>query len=119
MTKETLMKMFEKNKNVNFCINTNIAEGKGINGVGYHSYFGEVTHKEQGETTNIVEFKDDCLVLNHTIDGGYWQGGEHLIYLPYNTIVSVDFLKRTNNPHRFPIKLSFKHDFLKKSKKTN
>lgn len=114
MTRESLMKMFEKNKNVNFCLNTNIAQGKGINGVGYHSYYGEVTQKEQGETTNIVEFDDDCLVINHSLDGGYWQGGEHIIYLPYENIVSVDFLMQTNNSYRFPLKLSFKHDFLGK-----
>lgn len=114
MTRETLMKMFEKNKNVNFCLNTNIAEGKGINGVGYHSYYGESSYNEQRETTNIVEFDDDCLVITHTQNGVYWQGGEHLIYLPYENIVSVDFLKRTNNSSRFPLTLSFKHDFLKK-----
>lgn len=114
MTKETMMKMFEKNKNVNFRINTNIAEGKGINGVGYHSYCGEVQNSNFNETTNIVEFDNDYLVIKNRMWETYWQGGEHLIYLPYSSIVSVDFLLQHPNDNRFPIKLSFKHDFLKK-----
>lgn len=118
MTREILMKMFEKNKNVNFCINTNIAEGKGINGVDFSSYFGEVQNSNFNETTNIVEFDNDCLVLKNKKCETYWQGGEHLIYLSYSSIVSVDFLLLHPNNNRFPIKLSFKHDFLKK-KKTN
>lgn len=113
MTRETLMKMFEKNKNVNFRINTNIAEGKGINGVDYSSYYGEVRNCNFNETTNIVEFDDDCLVIKNEMWETYWRGGEHLIYLSYSSIVSVDFLLQHPN-NRFPIKLSFKHDFLKK-----
>ncbi len=118
MTRETLMKMFEKNKNVNFRINTNIGEGKGINGVDYSSYYGEVRNCNFNETTNIVEFDDDCLVIKNEMWETYWRGGEHLIYLSYSSIVSVDFLLQHPNNNRFPIKLSFKHDFLKK-KKTN
>lgn len=117
MTRETLMKMFEKNKNTNFRINTNIAQGKGINGVAFSSYIGEVTNSQFNEITNIVEFDDDCLVLKNKMWESYWQGGEHLIYLPYSSIVSVDFLLQHSNDSRFPLKLSFKHDFLKK--KTN
>lgn len=119
MTRETLMKMFEKNKNVNFRINTNIAEGHGINGIDFSSYYGEVQNCDFNETTNIVEFDNDCLVLKNKMCETYWCGGEHLIYLSYSSIVSVDFLLHHPNNSRYPIKLSFKHDFLKKSKKNN
>ena len=115
MKKETLMKIFENNKTTNFCISTSNATGRGINGVSFDDYYGcTMSHNEYGdgyhitETTKILGFMEDCLVLEQThTSNAYWRGGTHTVYLPYNTITCVDFVAEDRKC--YPKKLSFRH----------
>lgn len=104
MKKETLIKIFNDNKTTNFLLITNIGEGRGINGVSFNEYFGQV----DDESTKIKGFMEECIVLEHNVDNGYWRGGTHILYIPYENIVTVDFL--TEHRNRYPLKLSFKHN---------
>ena len=115
MKKETIIKIFENNKTTNFSIITNIAEGKGINGVAFNTHIGCVQGKKEYsdeqyvvERTKILGFMEDCIVLEKYVNNAYWQGGEHTIYLPFDNIVTIDF--RKGDSSRFPIKLPFKHN---------
>ena len=115
MKKETLMKIFEDNKTTNFCISTSNATGRGINGVSFDDYNGcLMTRKEHrdeyyiNETTKILGFMEDCLVLEvNRPCNNYWNGSIHIVYLPYNTITCVDFV--TEDRKSYPKKLSFRH----------
>ena len=114
MKKETLMKIFQNNKNTNFRISTSNATGRGINGVSFDDYIGcMMTRKEYGdtyyvsETTKILGFMEDCLVLENTHNDAYWQGGTHIVYLPYSAITCVDFV--TEDRKCYPKKLTFRH----------
>ena len=114
MKKETLMKIFENNKTTNFCISTSNATGRGINGVSFDEYIGCLMAREEykdayyvSETTKILGFMEDCLVLENTHSGGYWQGGTHIVYLPYSVITCVDFV--TEDRKCYPKKLTFRH----------
>lgn len=114
MKKETLMKIFENNKTTNFCISTSNATGRGINGVSFDDYTGclmaRKEHRDEyyvAETTKILGFMEDCLVMESTHNNGYWRGGTHIVYLPYNTITCVDFV--TEDRKCYPKKLSFRH----------
>ena len=109
------MRIFEDNKTTNFCISTSNATGRGINGVSFDDYCGCVmTCNDHGDgyhitqTTKIIGFMEDCLVLE--VDNpcnNYWGGGIHTVYLPYNTITSVDFV--TEERMCYPKRLIFKH----------
>jgi hypothetical protein len=115
MKKETLMKIFENNKTTNFCISTSNATGRGINGVSFDDYTGCLMTKNEysdgyhiTETTKILGFMEDCLVLEvNKPCNNYWAGGTHTVYLPYNTITCVDFV--TEDRKCYPKKLSFRH----------
>jgi hypothetical protein len=115
MKKETLMKIFENNKTTNFCISTSNATGRGINGVSFDDYSGCIMARNDygdgyhiTETTRILGFMEDCLVLEvNKPRNNYWVGGTHTIYLPYNTITCVDFV--TEDRKCYPKKLSFRH----------
>ena len=114
MKKETLMKIFQENKTTNFRISTSNATGRGINGVSFDSYYGRIMERKEyrdeyyvTETTKILGFMEDCLVLENTQSGGYWPGGTHTVYLPYNVITNVDFV--TEDRSCYPKKLTFRH----------
>lgn len=114
MKKETLMKIFEDNKTTNFRISTSNATGRGINGVSFDDYSGCIMARNDygdgyhiTETTKILGFMEDCLVLENTHTGGYWQGGAHIVYLPYSVITCVDFV--TEDRKCYPKKLTFRH----------
>ena len=115
MKKETLMKIFEDNKTTNFCISTSNATGRGINGVSFDNYTGclmaRKEHRDEyyvTETTKILGFMEDCLVLEQThTSSAYWRGGAHIVYLPYNVIICVDFV--TEDRSCYPKKLNFRH----------
>lgn len=115
MTKETLKKIFEIHKTTNFCISTSNATGRGINGVSFDDYNGCLmackAHKDEyyvTETTKILGFMEDCLVLEvNRPCNNYWAGGKHITYLPYNTITCVDFV--TEDRKDYPKKLNFRH----------
>lgn len=115
MKKETLIKIFEANKTTNFCISTSNATGRGINGVSFDDYYGcTMSRKENGyeyyvtQTTKIIGFMEDCLVLEvNKPCNNYWQGGTHTVYLPYNVITCVDFV--IEDRKCYPKKLTFRH----------
>lgn len=115
MKKETLMKIFNDNKTTNFRISTSNATGRGINGVSFDDYVGCVMARKEykdeyyvTETTKILGFMEDCLVLENThTRSGYWPGGTHTIYLPYSVINCVDFVNEDRES--YPKKLTFRH----------
>ena len=117
MKKETLMKIFQDNKTTNFRISTSNATGRGINGVSFDTYNGCIMackeYKDEyyvTETTKILGFMEDCLVLENTQNNGYWSGGTHTIYLPYSVITCVDFV--TKDRDCYPKKLTFRHKLI-------
>ena len=118
MKKETLMKIFQDNKSTNFCISTSNAAGRGINGVSFDDYNGCLMARKEyrdeyhvTETTKILGFMEDCLILEvNRPCNSYWDGGTHIIYLPYNTITCVDFV--TDDRKCYPKKLSFSHNLV-------
>lgn len=109
------MKIFQDNKTTNFCISTSNATGHGINGVSFDDYTGCLMARKEyrdeyyiTETTKILGFMEDCLVLENThTSNSYWRGGTHTVYLPYNVITGVDFV--TDDRKCYPKKLSFRH----------
>ena len=114
MNKETLIEIFKKNKDTNFSIITNIAEGRGINGVNFVKYYGEANRKPEyannytiDETTRIKGFMDTCIVIEHYKNNNYWAGGIHTLYIPYDAIVGIDFV--TEHRPSYPLKISHKH----------
>ena len=94
-TKEILKEMFKKNKTLNFCIYTNIGEGRGMNGVSFASFIGE--GKEEGHI--IKGFADSYIVIEKTDSGAYFSGAKKDIYLPYECIVRVDFITDTTHSY--------------------
>ena len=115
MTKETVMAIFNAHKTTNFCITTNIAEGRGINGVSFGSFEGESLVKKEyhdeyyhASWTKILGFMDECIVLCHYENHSYWDGGEHIYYIPYSNIVSISF--REKDTPAYPIKMMRQHN---------
>lgn len=109
MKKETIIKIFEENKGNNFSIVTNIGDGKGINGVSFVEYSGEVNWNNDRKITKILGFMEDCIVLEHYENSSYWRGGTHKIYLPFDNIVTIDIITEHKNENAFP-KLSVEHN---------
>lgn len=114
MKKETLMKIFQDNKTTNFCISTSNATGRGINGVSFDNYTGCLMARNEygdghyiSQTTKILGFMEDCLVLETYTSNAYWRGGTHIVYLPYSVITCVDFV--TEDRKCYPKKLNFRH----------
>lgn len=118
MTRETLMKIFQDNKTTNFCISTSNGRGRGINGVSFDDYTGCLKARNQykegyhiTETTKILGFMEDCLVLEQSHPcNHYWAGDTHKIYLPYNVITCVDFV--CDDRDEYPKKLTFEHNLV-------
>lgn len=115
MKKETLMKIFEDNKTTNFCISTSNATGRGINGISFDDYTGCLMARNEyndgyhiTETTKILGFMEDCLVLEYYCTESLFGAGDtHIVYLPYNTITCVVFV--TENRECYPKELNFRH----------
>ena len=103
-TKEILMEMFKKNPNRNFQIYTNIAYGRGINGVSYYSFMGtnylDDDRKVIGTKSTIKGFADNYLVIEFVGEGYkfYYSGAKREIYVPYDNIVMVDFIADETHP---------------------
>lgn len=102
-TKEVLMEMFKKNKSLNFQIYTNIAYGRGINGVSYYSFMGDNYISDdcrtKGNKSVIKGFADTYLVIEtHKESGFYYCNAKREVYVPYDNIVMVDFI--TDESHR-------------------
>lgn len=108
--KTTLTSMFNANKGTNFIITTSIGIGQGINGISFKTYCG-IEYEKQDHTstytihqkTDIVDFTDDCLVMmveNRNIRVG--RIGTMKVYLPYSSIVMIEFVENTNAEKIFP-----------------
>lgn len=111
LTKNTLLALFKKNKNVNFVINTNIFEGGGVNGVNATQFYGFIDHLEYGETTQIRGFADEYMLIRVDSRRNFWSYGCREIYLPYTSILSVEF--RAQSPYhskQYPLYLPFDHE---------
>ena len=107
MKKETIISIFKSLKDSNFRIVTNIGEGKGINGVAFTDYYGHSTVSNQ--STRVLGFMGDCIVLEVECDSAYWSGGTHKVYIPCENIVMIDYLTEGGNTTRFP-KLKVHHN---------
>lgn len=107
MKKETIISIFKSLKDSNFRITTNIGVGKGVNGVAFAEYYGHSTVSNQ--STRVLGFMDDCIVLEVEGDSAYWGGGTHKVYIPCENIVMIDYLADGGNTTRFP-KLKVHHN---------
>lgn len=105
MKKETIIKIFEKNKKNNFTIVTNIGVGRGINGVDFEEYVGYTKSNQGIEETKVLGFMEDCIVLENYRNCGWRKGGTHTIYLPFECITTIDFTNNSRNEECFPTKL--------------
>lgn len=103
MKAETIRKIFNKNKEYNFRIVTNIPEGKGINGVNYKTYYGKKlvvnSDKRKLQTTHIVKIEDDYVLVIFCDNDDWLSNGSPIrIYIDVNSIVSIDiFTTDINN----------------------
>jgi hypothetical protein len=101
-TKNTLMDLFKKNEKRNFQIYTNIAYGRGINGVSYHSFVGDSylddDRRNIGNICSIKGFGETYVVIEYKGEKGFYYGNAPKeIYIPYDTIVMVDFITDESN----------------------
>lgn len=101
-TKEILMDLFKKNKERNFQIYTNIAFGRGINGVSYHSFVGDNyldgDTRNVGNVCSIKGFGKTYVVIEYRRKGYYYCDAPKEVYVPYDNIVMVDFI--TDKSHK-------------------
>ena len=107
MKKETIISIFKSLKDSNFRIVTNIGEGKGINGSTFTDYYGQSNVSNQ--STRVLGFMDECIVLEVEGESAYWSGGTHKVYIPCENIVMIDHLADGGNTTRFP-KLKVHHN---------
>lgn len=107
MKKETIISIFESLKDNNFRITTNIGEGRGVNGVAFVEYYGCSTVSKQ--STRVLGFMGECIVLEVENESAYWSGGTHKVYIPCENIVMIDYLADGGNTTRFP-KLKVHHN---------
>ena len=109
MTPFIINQLFESNKGLNFRIVTNIAVGRGINGVSYRTFMGRcysLKHNIYGhdkmeyvydvETTKIVniDLHNNVLHIHHT-DTEDWlsKGNVKSVYIDLNTIIAIEFFE--------------------------
>jgi hypothetical protein len=114
-TKEILMELFKKNEKRNFQIYTNIAFGRGINGVSYRSFVGEIylddNRRNIGNICSIKGFGKTYLVIEYKGEkwnSSYYCDAPKEIYVPYDAIVMVDFI--TDESHKL-YGFTGKHNF--------
>ena len=107
MKKETIISIFKSLKDSNFRIVTNIGEGRGVNGVAFVEYYGCSTVSKQ--STRVLGFMGECIVLEVENESAYWSGGTHKVYIPCENIVMIDYLADGGNTTRFP-KLKAHHN---------
>jgi hypothetical protein len=84
--------------NCNFVIKTNIARGRGLNGVTYDSYYGYTTANDEILRTKIVDCYNATNVLvletnNENCDYPFINGGKRKIFLDTNSILSIELIE--------------------------
>lgn len=85
-----------KEKKCNFAIRTNIARGRGLNGVTYDSYYGYTTANNEILHTKILDCYGDILVLetdNEKTAFPFVNGGKRKIYLNTDSILSIELIE--------------------------
>lgn len=102
-TREMLMEMFKKNEGYNFQIYTDIARGRGINGVDYKSFIGKNYANDDRRvkiTTSVIKrFAKDYIVIECSSEGKIWYcDAKREVYVPYANIVMVDFVTDSFHP---------------------
>ena len=110
-TKEILMDLFTKNAKRNFRIYTNIAEGRGINGVLYKTFTGcnYDDNMRKYHESSIKGFGKDYLIIEcEKTKGGWYGNAKREVYVPYGTIVMVDFINDEEHPLQFTGKHNLK-----------
>ena len=103
-TKEILMDLFTKNAKRNFRIYTNIAEGRGINGIIYKTFTGCNYDDDRKKCLEsyIKGFGKDYLVIECEKTKGCWyDNAKREVYVPYDNIVMVDFINDEGHPLQF------------------
>lgn len=101
MTREVLKEMFAENEGLNFRIYTNIAEGRGINGVHYKTFTGYNYDDDRRKylESSIKTFSADYLVIECAKTKGFWyDNAKRKVYVPYDKIVMVDFMTDETHP---------------------
>ena len=113
-TKKTLINLFKQNEKRNFKIYTNIAVGRGINGVDYRSFMGDNylddDGRKFGNICSIKGFGETYLVIEYKGEDNkyYYCDVPKKIYVPYDAIVMVDFITdETNKFYGFTGKHNF------------
>lgn len=102
-TREMLMDLFKQNEKNNFQIYTNIAQGRGINGVSYESFVGK-TYTDDNRRDIVISsvikrFAKDYLVIERNAEKEIWYCcAKKEIYVPYSSIVMVDFITDKAHP---------------------
>ena len=124
MTRETFLEIFKGNENFNFSIYTNIAQGRGINGVSFNKFVGEVVRKSDAnlryyrEINHIAKCCDNYVVIDVyecATDDDAKQNYTPLskqtrYYLPYDAIVLIELYTKDCDKWGwgYPIKLTKK-----------
>lgn len=124
MTRETFLEIFKGNENFNFSIHTNIAQGRGINGVSFNKFVGEVISRSDAnlcyyrKINHIAKCCDNYVVIdvyecrtdkertqNHTP-----LSKQTRYYLPYDAIVLIEICTKDCDEWGwgYPIKLTKK-----------
>lgn len=101
MTREVLMGLFAENEGLNFRIYTNIAEGRGINGVNYKTFtkYNYDDDRRKYLESSIKAFSTDYLVIECAKTKGFWyDNAKRMVYVPYDKIVMVDFMTDETHP---------------------
>lgn len=100
MTEQAIKEIFKKHAKDNFIIYTNIAAGRGINGVSFGTYKGYYRHKEEfnsewhEENTKFVDVKNGVVILKYDREGNYdiYKNGNRTIYLDVNSVLSIEII---------------------------
>lgn len=94
MNKNTFLKSMELKDKIGgtFKIYTDIAIGKGINGVGYDVYYQDAKYNEWSQKTKVVEVTDDFIVIDIE-NNGIYPYGNYTIVLPLENVVKFEIKK--------------------------
>lgn len=116
MTREDFLAIFKGNEKNNFCIYTNIAQGRGINGVSFNTIEGEVVYRSEAnlcyyrKINHIAKCLDNYFVIEHYVsleDSRVTNSDKSkTYYIPYEVVNMIEF-NHTDNRHT-PLKLTKK-----------
>ena len=113
MTEKAFTKLVSMNEGKNFQILTNIARGRGINGVEYLNFYGshqwEENQNKHYERTTICACAEGCLhiVVETTADPGF-RYGTYDYYIPLENVVGIMFIESQKSPYteeRYPSRI--------------